>query len=199
MEELLKNENFIKRCIEVHDGKYGYSKVNYKNNTTKVTITCPEHGDFNQSPKSHLRGHGCRKCAIKNQGVSKSNNTLKKKMEGIIQPKEYKLIPLTQGKFAKVDNEDFDRVKNINWRYSNGYARSGKSTFMHRFILGVTGDIKIDHIFHDTIDNRKSQLRIASTLENNRNQKIRKGYSSKYKGVSWKKSRNKWVSNIKKK
>lgn len=42
---------------------YDYTKVNYKNNNTKVEIICKEHGSFLQSPKSHLRGDGCPKCS----------------------------------------------------------------------------------------------------------------------------------------
>ena len=61
-------EEFIKKANEVHGGKYGYSKVNYVNNRTKVTIICPIHGEFEQVPSSHLNGHGCPKC-----GETKSN------------------------------------------------------------------------------------------------------------------------------
>ncbi|MBK7692752.1 MAG: hypothetical protein IPI30_00160 [Saprospiraceae bacterium] len=47
----------------MHLGKYNYSKVHYVNNSTKVTITCNEHGDFTQTPMKHLQGQGCRICA----------------------------------------------------------------------------------------------------------------------------------------
>ncbi|MEE3416938.1 MAG: hypothetical protein VZR53_16420, partial [Prevotella sp.] len=57
-------ENFIIKAKEIHGDKYDYSKVNYVNNSTKVTIICPEHGEFEQTPASHLRGSGCPKCAI---------------------------------------------------------------------------------------------------------------------------------------
>lgn len=57
-------EEFIKRSIKIHGNKYDYSKVNYTNNHTSVTIICPEHGEFSQIPSSHLLGYGCRKCAI---------------------------------------------------------------------------------------------------------------------------------------
>lgn len=56
-------EEFIAKAREVHGDKYDYSKVIYKNNKTKVTIICPEHGEFEQMPNSHLEGKGCRKCA----------------------------------------------------------------------------------------------------------------------------------------
>lgn len=53
---------FIKKAKEVHGDKYGYSKVEYVNSKTKVCIICPEHGEFWQTPDSHLRGGGCKKC-----------------------------------------------------------------------------------------------------------------------------------------
>lgn len=56
-------ESFIKIANEKHQNKYSYLNVNYINNLTKVKITCPEHGDFEQVPKSHLKGLGCKKCS----------------------------------------------------------------------------------------------------------------------------------------
>jgi very-short-patch-repair endonuclease len=53
---------FIKKANEIHNNKYDYTLVNYKNNKTKVEIICPEHGVFNQRPDSHLNGSGCLKC-----------------------------------------------------------------------------------------------------------------------------------------
>ena len=55
-------EEFIKRANKVHNNKYDYSKVEYKNIETKVCIICPEHGEFWQIPANHLRGQGCPKC-----------------------------------------------------------------------------------------------------------------------------------------
>jgi hypothetical protein len=56
------NSEFISESNLVHKNKYDYSKTNYKNNRDKVTIICPEHGEFNQNPKDHLSGHGCKNC-----------------------------------------------------------------------------------------------------------------------------------------
>ena len=61
----LTTEEFIKKAKEVHGDKYDYSKVEYKNTSTKVCIICPEHGEFWQTPNEHLQGHGCRKCSKK--------------------------------------------------------------------------------------------------------------------------------------
>ena len=53
---------FIDNAEKVHDNKYDYSKVEYKNNRTKINIICPEHGVFPQTPGAHLRGQGCPIC-----------------------------------------------------------------------------------------------------------------------------------------
>lgn len=55
-------EDFIKKSKEIHGDKYGYSKVNYVNNSTKVIIICPTHGEFLQAPAHHWQGKGCPKC-----------------------------------------------------------------------------------------------------------------------------------------
>ncbi|MDE5888940.1 MAG: DUF723 domain-containing protein, partial [Bacilli bacterium] len=56
------NEEFITKANNIHNNKYDYSKVNYINNHTKVIIICPKHGEFEQTPHSHLQGAGCPKC-----------------------------------------------------------------------------------------------------------------------------------------
>ena len=56
-------EQFIKDARKIHGDRYDYSKVEYKNNETKVCIICPIHGEFWQNPNSHLSGCKCPKCA----------------------------------------------------------------------------------------------------------------------------------------
>ena len=56
---------FIQKANRVHNGFYDYSNVEYVNGRTKVEIICPLHGAFQQSPSSHLQGHGCPICANK--------------------------------------------------------------------------------------------------------------------------------------
>ena len=64
MANKITTEIFIERARKMHGDKYGYSKVEYVNSSTKVCILCPEHGEFWQEALSHLRGHGCPKCGI---------------------------------------------------------------------------------------------------------------------------------------
>ena len=55
-------KDFINKANLIHNNKYDYSKVKYVNNSTKVCIICPEHGEFWQTPRSHLIGQGCPLC-----------------------------------------------------------------------------------------------------------------------------------------
>ena len=62
MGKKLTKDEFIERAKKIHGDKYDYSKVEYVNNSTKVCILCPIHGEFWQKPEKHLRGHGCSMC-----------------------------------------------------------------------------------------------------------------------------------------
>lgn len=57
-------EEFIKKAKLIHGDKYDYSKTEYSGNDIAVCIICPEHGEFFQTPHSHLNGRGCKKCGI---------------------------------------------------------------------------------------------------------------------------------------
>ena len=72
---------FIEEAKQIHNNRYDYSKVEYATNDTKVCIICPEHGEFWQTPSSHLKGCGCRKCGItigSLKQVKKINEFIKK-------------------------------------------------------------------------------------------------------------------------
>lgn len=54
--------SFIKKSSAIHNNKYTYEKVKFKNIETNVVITCPIHGDFEQNPRHHMNGSGCKEC-----------------------------------------------------------------------------------------------------------------------------------------
>ena len=62
----LSKEDFIKKAKAIHGDKYDYTKVIYKNYSTKVEIVCKEHGSFLQTPNNHLFGAGCPTCPQSN-------------------------------------------------------------------------------------------------------------------------------------
>lgn len=97
------------------------------------------------------------------------------------------------------DLEDYDLIKNYYWRiqtkknnYKTAVTTLNTPIKMHRLILGLTNpDIKVDHINRNPLDNRKSNLRICTSQENNCNTPPR---HSGYKGVQ--KDYNRWVARI---
>ena len=86
-------ELFIQKANEIHDGKYDYSKVDFKNLSTKVVITCPKHGEFSQLPSNHLKGQGCRKCGreslkeLQKQGRGPWSSSARKKAASTMEQK----------------------------------------------------------------------------------------------------------------
>jgi very-short-patch-repair endonuclease len=58
----LTTERFIEKAKNIHGNKYNYSKVEYKRNSIKVIIICNKHGEFEQTPNTHLDKCGCPKC-----------------------------------------------------------------------------------------------------------------------------------------
>ena len=74
MSKKLTNDEFIEKSRQIHNNKYDYSKCCYVNNRSKVVITCPLHGDFEQLAGNHLAGYGCKKCAIEKTAMDKSTS-----------------------------------------------------------------------------------------------------------------------------
>lgn len=105
---------------------------------------------------------------------------------------------------ALIDLEDVDKIKSIKWHRSDSqrhtyYCVSNNSTYrrLHRLILGITDkNVVIDHINHNGLDNRKSNLRICTNQQNICNCNTPKNNKSGYKGVYWSKERNKWCAQI---
>ena len=113
-------------------------------------------------------------------------------------------IPLTQGKFALVDDGDYDWLNQWMWYYSkNGYAarKNGKIVYMHNAIMNTPPGFHTDH--KETgkqdygLDNRRSNLRICTVSQNLANRGPQKNNTSGYKGVEWYKSRSNWRAKIK--
>lgn len=112
------------------------------------------------------------------------------------------LIPLTQGKNAIVDFEDYERIMAMGkWHYTHkGYASKRKDmnghSFMHRVIMNAPKNAQVDHIWGNRLDNRKENLRICTNSQNQYNSRIQKNNKSGYKGVSWHKKNKKWKAKI---
>ncbi len=119
-----------------------------------------------------------------------------------------KRIKLTQGKFALVDDEDYDYLSKFKWYAycSRGIFYAGRTEYingkghilqMHVTLLGRKMGAEIDHKNRNGLDNRKENLRFSTHSENCRNRSKLKGKSSMYVGVSWDKKIGLWRSYIK--
>lgn len=122
-----------------------------------------------------------------------------------------KKIPLTQKQFAIVDNDDYKYLIQFKWcakkRPCCGYVacrtyrchitKKDKFIYMHRLITKAsTGEI-VDHINHNTLDNRKCNLRICTSKQNTQNMLPSKRSNTGYKGVYYSKKRKSFITLIK--
>lgn len=122
---------------------------------------------------------------------------------------EDKKIELTQGKVTIVSAEDFDYINQWKWSYDahnncavrsqfirrDGKKQISKTILMHNLIMGTSKGKDTDHINGDRLDNRKSNLRVCTHRDNQRNMKMHKDNTSGYKGVS-KSREGRWVVKI---
>lgn len=104
-------------------------------------------------------------------------------------------IPLTKGLYAVVDDDDYEHLSQWKWhvitsglrRYA---ARTDHSTgkkrmiLMHRVITAAPAGMDVDHRNHDTLDNQRENLRVATRSLNSINQRIKTNNTTGYKGVS---------------
>jgi hypothetical protein len=96
-----------------------------------------------------------------------------------------------------IDAEDYDKVKNIRWSTGNRNRVSNvtKNIQLSRLVMDVTDpSIKVDHKFHNQLDNRKYMLRICVHQENSSNRRMRRDNTSGSKGIYAK--RGKWCAEI---
>lgn len=117
-----------------------------------------------------------------------------------------KLIPLTQSKFAIVDDCDYEILSKYKWHASQGkyavtWSREGNGNRyqikMHRLILELTDNaFQVDHIDGNGLNNLRSNLRICNGSENLRNRGKQKNNKSGFKGVNFHRQTKKWRSEI---
>ena len=118
-----------------------------------------------------------------------------------------KRITLSKGKFALVDDEDFEYLNGQQWyaaRSGNKYyalrrdknkALGFQTSRMHREIMSPEGRFVVDHINGNTLDNRKENLRVCTSSENKMNRRVCRSASG-FKCVHWHKTRKRWQAYI---
>ena len=117
-----------------------------------------------------------------------------------------KLIPLTQGKFTMVDDENYDWLIAIGkWHYTkSGYAArhsprigGGQHTiWMHRLIAKTPVDMETDHIDGNRLNNQRENLRHCTLSQNQHNRNTQANNTSGYKGVTWNRRDKEWRARI---
>ncbi len=106
-------------------------------------------------------------------------------------------ILLTNGMVAYVDAADYEEISKYTWCLaSGGYAariEKRRVIFMHRQIMNPPEGMFVDHIHGNRLDNTRAHLRVCTLSENAQNRAKRANATSRYRGVSYSKNREKWV------
>lgn len=111
---------------------------------------------------------------------------------------DYGIGYTSKGEKFLFDKEDYYKIKKYTWYFDSlGYLKAANEDLkMHRVVMNAQkGDI-VDHIFHNKNDNRKAKLRIVTNSQNQMNKVISRNNTSKYKGISWHKTKSKWIAQI---
>ena len=187
-----KNANslneFIEKSRKVHGDKYDYSKVNYSNNRTRVCITCPEHGEFWQTPHDHIQYHGCQKCAnsisigedkiitfLKSCGVrqieQRNHNILSGKLELDIWLPEYNLA-----------------IEYNGLRWHSDIFQEDKKYHLKKTELCKQKNIRLIHIFEDELLEHEEIVfsKIKHILKKDKNLPVIGGRKCTIKEISYK-------------
>lgn len=196
MGALLTQDEVLKRARAVHGDRWLYDKFVYKHMLTKSLIGCIEHGYFEQTPAKHVhQRQGCPKCGDIEREKNKRERILKDRFEGVVQPVDYKIIPINGGEFTQVSNEDFSFASKVVWtKGGNGYVSNKAVGYLHKSILPVKRGNFVDHIDRNPLNNRRENLREVTPQESVFNTKPYG--ASQYKGVSWDKKWGQWLVQI---
>lgn len=125
----------------------------------------------------------------------------------VVRAGEIALIPLPDGLFAVIDADDIELVSPFSWRSRRSRSvryvvsnlprsPSGRGEItLHRLILPTGPGLVVDHIDGDTLNNRRSNLRVATSAENSRNRGPQSNNKTGFKGV-YSNGRGKYVARI---
>jgi len=109
-------------------------------------------------------------------------------------------IPLTKGYVTVIDDEDYPLVAGRSWCAividGQVYAYSAGG-YMHRLLTGAAQNQLVDHKDGDGLNNRRSNLRLATKSQNSMNRRPNRSGTSGYKGVSFHRKARKWVACLK--
>lgn len=115
-----------------------------------------------------------------------------------------KVIELTKGFAAIVDDEDFERLAQYRWcaliaRYTVYAVRNGGKLgfiYMHRFLIDAPSGMEVDHKNGNGIDNRRSNLRLVTKAQNQHNSRLKRHNKLRVKGVTFIKKTGKYHAKV---
>jgi len=126
-------EEFIQKAKKVHGDKYTYDKTTYTAARDKITITCPEHGDFEQLASGHLSGYGCKHCVSYGGGKGDIHKKCMVYYFNVIGTDLYK-IGLTSQSIEQRYRTQFDRDQ-IRLIYTTEYDNGASAYKVEQHIL----------------------------------------------------------------
>ena len=132
------------------------------------------------------------------KNLTKSCGCIQKRYNTYDLSGEYGIGYTSKGEEFYFDLEDYDKIKTYCWYLSNNkyLAAGNKNLLFHRLIMNCESNMVVDHINHNKMDNRKSNLRVCKQNNNSANCKVSKNNTSGVTGVCWNNKRNKWEAKI---
>lgn len=113
-------------------------------------------------------------------------------------------IPLTQGHFALIDDDDYLIVSQYKWTYDHGYAvrkvtlapKHYQKVLLHRFLADAQPGQIVDHRDGNGLNNTRSNLRLCNGSQNNANRRVLRSSTSPYRGVRKSSNVDRWQASI---
>lgn len=163
----------------------------------KCECNCKEKTIVYHSTQNLIKGHALSCGCYKKEVASKSNVY---DLNG-----SFGIGYTSNGKAFYFDLEDYEKIKEYCWCFnSKGYLHANSKmgdnsdVLLHRLVTNCPDGLMPDHIGGELsrFDNRKSNLRISTSIENAQNKPLKKNNKSGFTGVSWSKSNQKWIASI---
>lgn len=148
---------------------------------------------------SSLRNGQTRSCGCLHKESASQRGKANTKTNNYTFYDNYVIGYTSSGKEFYFDKEDYDLIKDYCWNISAAgyvYCKRKENVLMYRLIMGNHENYLIDHINHVTYDNRKSNLRICTSSQNQMNKGVSNKSQSGVRGVYWYSQQQKWSAEI---
>ena len=159
----LKIDNFLLISNKIHNNKYDYSLVNYKNPKTKIKIICPEHGEFTQLPYNHLKGHGCTKC--KNLYNYNTEEFIKKSNKVHFNKYDYSLVnyknAITKIKILCPTHGIFEQTPNLHLSGNGCKKCSNNIRLTNDEFIEISKKIHFDKYDYSLVDYKNNETPVS--------------------------------------